>query len=157
MVSIHIPITLHYWINKRYFKFDISLSRNIIHPTAEHIKILLCALSIRDSKYKRHKNIIWNIIINYKNAARRFSLILILFWVLFSIAENRLSDIIAERKYMSRIKRRAININVDKACWRLNDAAWERFLFIWLPPINTVYLNIITRQSFLFDVYLTCI
>ena len=54
--------------------------------------------------------------INYRNAACRFSLMLILFWGLFSIAENRLSDIITERKFTSRIKQRTINMNIDKAC-----------------------------------------
>ena len=115
-VSIHIPFTLHYLINKRYFKFDIQLSKNITHPTREHNRLMLCVASIRYSKYKLHKNMIWNIMINYRNAACRFSLILILFWVLFSIAENRLSDIIAERKFTSTIKQRAINMNIDKAC-----------------------------------------
>ena len=60
-LSIHIPFTLHYSINKRYFKFDISLSKNITHPTRQHINLLLCAASIRYSKCKRHKNMIWNI------------------------------------------------------------------------------------------------
>ena len=95
---------------------------------------MLCTASIGCSKYKRHKNMIWNIMINYRNATCWFSLILILFWVLFSIAENRLSSITTEMKYTSRIKRRAINRNIDKACWQLNDTACERFLFIWLPP-----------------------
>ena len=133
-VSIHIPFALHYLINKRYFKFDIKLSKNITHPIREHNRLMLCVASIRYSKYKLHKNMIWNIMINYRNAACRFSSILILSWVLFSIAENRLSDIIVERKFTSRIKQTAINMNIDKACWQFNDAACERFLFILLPP-----------------------